>query len=29
VFTGLIEELGSVRLIEHRGEDARIVIAQQ
>ncbi len=27
MFTGLIEELGSVRLIEHRGEDARIVIA--
>jgi len=27
MFTGIIEELGSVRSIERRGEDARIVIA--
>jgi riboflavin synthase len=26
MFTGIIEELGSVRSIEHRGENARIVI---
>jgi riboflavin synthase len=26
VFTGIIEELGHVRLVENRGEDARIVI---
>ena len=26
MFTGIIEELGRVRQIEHRGEDARIVI---
>ena len=27
MFTGIIEELGSVRSIEERGENARIVIA--
>ncbi len=27
MFTGIIEELGRVREIERRGEDARIVIA--
>ncbi len=27
MFTGIIEELGSVKVIERRGEDARIVIA--
>jgi riboflavin synthase len=27
MFTGIIEELGSVRIIEERGENARIVIA--
>ena len=26
MFTGLIEELGRVRTVEHRGENARIVI---
>jgi riboflavin synthase len=29
MFTGIIEELGSVRAIEERGENARIVIAAQ
>lgn len=29
MFTGIIEELGSVRSIEERGENARIVIAAQ
>ena len=29
MFTGIIEELGSVREVEKRGEDARIVIAAQ
>ena len=29
MFTGIIEELGSVRTIEERGENARIVIAAQ
>ena len=27
MFTGIIEELGSVRSIEERGENARIVIS--